>query len=71
MVTSCEYKCWQIQLLTLCAIVSGVSVRNIDEEESLELILDCGPCSAGKNVEWSKAGFKNPSRGATSRVIRK
>jgi hypothetical protein len=34
-------------------------------------IFDPGPCHAGKNVEWSKAGLGKFKRGATSRAIRK
>ena len=46
-------------------------MRKMEDEASLALILDCGPCSAGKKEEWSNAGLKKPRRGATSRVIRK
>jgi len=41
----------------LVAISSSVSVRKIDEFGSLALILDFGPCSAGKNIECSRAGL--------------
>ena len=58
-------------VFTLCLICSGVSVRKIEEVGSPALILDCGPCSAGKKVECSSAGLRKPSRRATSRVIRK
>ena len=43
----------------------------MDEVGSLALILDLGPCKAGKKLEWRSAGFLNPSRGATSLVILK
>lgn len=56
---------------TFCLICLAVSVRKMEEEGSLELILECGPCSAGKKTECSNAGLEKPSRGATSRVIRK
>ena len=46
-------------------------MRNIEEVGSLELILDCEPCRAGKNMECRRAGLGNPSLGATSRVMRK
>lgn len=35
------------------------------------LIFVCGPCSAGKNLEWSSAGLGYLSFAATSRVRRK
>ena len=50
---------------------NGDNETNIEELGSLALIFVCAPCKAGKNVEWSKAGFKQPIRGATSLVIRK
>lgn len=56
---------------TFSLICLSVSVTNIEELGSLALIFVCAPCKAGKNVEWSKAGFKQPIRGATSLVIRK
>lgn len=56
---------------TFSLICWSVSVTNIEELGSLALIFVCAPCKAGKNVEWSRAGFKHPIRGATSLVIRK
>ena len=41
------------------------------EFRSDALILVCGPCSAGKNLEWISVGFGYLSLPATSRVSRK
>ena len=57
--------------ITFCLISSAVSVRKMDDVGSLELILDCGPCRAGKKVEWTRAGLWKPNRGAASLVILK
>ncbi len=57
--------------LTLFFMSLGESVRKMEEVGSEADILDCGPCRAGKNVEWMIAGLEKPSRGAISRVILK
>lgn len=44
---------------------------NILEFASDALIFVCGPCSAGKNLEWISVGFGYLSFAATSRVRRK
>ena len=46
-----------INKFTFVAICSSVSVRKIDELGSLALILDFGPCRAGKNIECINAGL--------------
>ena len=56
---------------TLFLIIFALSVRLMDELGSLADIFVLAPCRAGKNVEWIKAGFKKPNRGATSLVILK
>lgn len=56
---------------TLVLICFAVSVKNTAEFVSLADIFVLAPCSAGKNVEWMRAGFGKPRRGATSLVIRK
>ena len=47
----------EYDMLTFVAICSSVSVRKIEELGSLALILDLGPCRAGKNVECINAGL--------------
>ena len=60
-----------MKISTFFLIWAGVSVRNIEEVGSLELIFVLAPWRAGKNVENIRDGFGQPSRGATSRVILK
>lgn len=43
--------------LTFAFICLGVSVRKIEEVESLALIFVCAPCKAGKKTECSSAGL--------------
>lgn len=57
--------------ITFVLICFAVSVKNTAELASLADILVLAPGKAGKNDECIKAGFGKPSRGATSRVIRK
>ena len=61
----------QMEISTFFLIWAGVSVRNIEEVGSLELIFVLAPWRAGKNVENIREGFGQPRRGATSRVILK
>ena len=58
-------------MLTFFAICSLVSVRKMEELGSLALILDLGPCRAGKNIECINAGLRYCSLGAASLVILK
>ena len=51
-------------LLTFEEICFFVSVQKMAEVSSLADILDCAPCSAGKNLEWISAGLRKPSFGA-------
>lgn len=60
-----------LSFLTLCLMSFMVSVRKMEDVGSLEDILLCGPCRAGKKEEWNRAGLWKPRRGATSRVILK
>ena len=66
-----ERMCLQRPSHTFSSISSIESVKKIDDVGSDALILDCGPCKAGKNTECSNAGLWKPNLGATSRVIRK
>jgi hypothetical protein len=55
----------------LSLICLGVSLTKMAEVVSEALILPLSPCSAGKKRDSMSAGLHCPSRGATSRVIRK
>ena len=57
--------------LTFVLISLRESVRKMDEVGCDANIFDFKPCSAGKKVECSNAGFGKFKHGATSRVNRK